>query len=668
MTTAPVAPAAATAPETLGGLLERAAELSGTGLRFVDRRERESFHTWAEVHQRARSLAAGLAELGVERGERVVLVLPTGAEFFDAFFGILLAGGVPVPLYPPVRLGRLDEYHRRTSRMIELAGARLVLADRRVRRILGETVELAGPAFGCRTLADLPPAAGRFSPPPVAAADLALVQFSSGTTVEPKPVALSHRAVLAQARLLNSFWPDGEGADEGVRHSGVSWLPLYHDMGLIGCVFPALERPADLTLLPPEAFVVRPALWLRALSRHRATISPAPNFAYGLCVHKVRDEEMEGVDLSSWYGALNGAEPVAPDVLRAFQRRFARWGLRPEALTPVYGLSEAALAVTFSPLGEPFNGTRFERRALTAEGVARPLAEGDGRAGRSDRRGVELVSVGRPLPGFQVRVLPRGGDEERPPAPGETEPLAEDRVGRVWVRGPSLMDGYLGRPEATARALVGGWLDTGDLGFLHRGDLYLTGRAKDVVILRGRNHSPAEIEDAAQVEGVRRGCAVAVSHLPADGGADSERLLLFVEADREADGELRAALPDACHRAVLAATGLATDEVIVLDPGTLPRTSSGKLRRGETLARHLAGTLRPPAAVNALRLVGEMARSGLAFARAGLARRRRPAAADDGADDGSEAGGGDVGGEAESGGGHGDAGAADTEGRPETRR
>jgi len=652
--------AVAAVPATLGALLERASAMPGTGLRFIDRQERESFLTWAEVRERALAVAAGLAELGVERGERVVLVMPTGPGFFDAFFGILLAGAVPVPLYPPVRLGRLDEYHRRTARMIELAGARLVLADRRVRRILGETVELAGLTLGCRTLDDLPPPAGRFAAVATSAADLALVQFSSGTTVEPKPVALSHRAVLAQTRLLNAFWPD---APDGVRHSGVSWLPLYHDMGLIGCVFPALERPAELTLLPPEAFVVRPALWLRALSRHRATISPAPNFAYGLCVHKVRDEEMEGVDLSSWYGALNGAEPVAPEVLRAFRDRFARWGLRREALTPVYGLSEAALAVTFSPLAEPFTSARFERHGLTAEGVARPLEEGAGDAGGGPASGVELVSVGRPLPGFEVRLMPRGGDEERPSAPDEAAPLAEGRVGRLWVRGPSLMDGYLGRPEATARVLVGGWLDTGDLGFLYRGDLYLTGRAKDVVILRGRNHSPAEIEDAALVDGVRRGCAVAVSHLPADGSAESEHLLLFVETDRESTAGLRAALPEACHRAVLAATGLATDEVIVLDPGTLPRTSSGKLRRGETLARHLAGTLRPPAAVGALRLVGEMARSGLAFARAGLARRRRgEAASGEGGAGAAEEGSGEAGGEGGGEDGHEDGG------RPAARR
>ncbi len=574
--------------ETLNALLDRAAEHPETGLRFVDRRERARWAGWPEIRRAAGEVAGGLAALGVERGQRVALVYPTGEAFFHAFFGILSAGAVPVPLYPPVRLGRLDEYHQRTAVMLRAVDAKLMLADRRVRRLLGRTVAAARPALGCLTLGDLPQAGDA----EVAArpADLALVQFSSGTTVDPKPVALSHRAVLAQVRALNSFWPDTAG--EAI--SGVSWLPLYHDMGLIGCVFPALERPAVLTLLGPEVFVSRPAVWLRSLSRYRAMISVAPNFAYGLCVEKVRDEELEGVDLSAWRIALNGAEPVAPSVLRAFQERFARWGFRPEALTPVYGLSEATLAVTFSDLDRPFESERFDRDLLAREGRA-----------ELDPDGIELVSLGRPLPGTEIEIAGRGG------------PQPAGRVGRVKVRGPSLMDGYLGRPEATAKALRGGWLDTGDLGFLHEGELYLTGRAKDVVILRGRNYPPAEIEHAVEnVEGFRRGCAVAVSWLPE--GAPGEELLLFVEHRRKATPAVIARLPAACREAVLAATNLKPDRVLALEPGTLPRTSSGKLRRQETLRRHLAGELKPPERVTPLLLGEAFARSALAFARGKL--------------------------------------------------
>jgi acyl-CoA synthetase (AMP-forming)/AMP-acid ligase II len=574
------------AAATLGAALERAAAGGQGGLRLLDREEREQYLPWREVLARAREVGGGLQAAGVEPGQRVALVFPTGADFFAAFFGAVVAGAVPVPLYPPVRLGRLAEYHRQTAAMLAAVGAPLVLADRRTRRFLGETVARARPPLGCRTLADLPP--GRLRPVAAAPQDLALVQFSSGTTVAPKPVALSHRAVMAQVALLNGFWPD---SDE-VRHSGASWLPLYHDMGLIGCVFPAMDKQTDLTLLPPEVFVARPAAWLRAIGRYRATVSPAPNFAFGLCTAKVRDEELAGVDLSSWRVALNGAEAVTPGVLRAFAERFSRWGFSPAALTPVYGLSEAALAVTFGALDRPFTSRRFARETLAGEGRAEESAEGP-----------ELVSVGRPLPGFELRLVDEGGG--RVPA---------GRVGRLWIRGPSLMEGYLGRPEATARVLRDGWLDTGDLGFLHGGELFLTGRAKDVLILRGRNFAPETVEAALDgVAGVRTGCAVAASWLPE--GAAGEELVVFVESARGVAAAAVEALPGRAAEAVLGATGLAVDRVVVAAPGTLPRTSSGKLRRAETVRRFRAGELTPPGAVTPLSLAGAVARSSLAYAR-----------------------------------------------------
>lgn len=576
------------------------------GLRLLDRRGDEDFFSWAAVRREARRVAASLAAAGVRRGERVALVYPTGRGFFRAFFGILEAGAVPVPLYPPVRLGRLDEYHRRTAAMLGAASARLVLTDRRIRSLLGETMERARPELGCRLLDELPAAAGEPPGAPTEADvgpdDLALVQFSSGTTVDPKPVALSHRAILAQVEALNSFWPD-PGSDHGedcadLRVTGMSWLPLYHDMGLIGCVFPALERPSVLTLLGPETFVARPARWLQAISRHRATISVAPNFAYGLCVEKVRDEEMEGVDLSPWRVALNGAEPVSPGVLRAFQERFGRWGFRPEALTPVYGLSEATLAVTFSDLETPFRVERFDRDEL-ARDRAVPAAGGR-----------ELVSVGRPLPGTEVRIV---GDERRPADPGV--------VGTVEARGESIMQGYLDRPEATARALRHGWLDTGDRGFLQDGELFLVGREKDLLILRGRNHPPQAVEQAVDtLPGARRGCAVAVSHLPEETSSPetpsaTEELLLFVEHAKDADPSEVEALPERAVEAVLATEGLRPDRVLVLSPGTLPRTSSGKLRRAETLRRHLANELHAPRKVGAVTLLCAWVRSALAYLR-----------------------------------------------------
>jgi acyl-CoA synthetase (AMP-forming)/AMP-acid ligase II len=579
------------APSTLNDYLERIGrdpKRADGGLRFVDRAEQARWMGWSEVRDRARSVCGGLQELGIVPGDRVALVYPTGPDFFAAFFGVLLAGAVPAPLYPPVRLGRLDEYLRRTARMLAVTRARLVLADPRVKRILGEAIAAARPPFGCGMLDELPRGVG--VPVAVAPSDLALVQFSSGTTVDPKPVALSHRAIVAQTEILNGFWTD----TDSLRHSCVSWLPLYHDMGLIGCVFPALAREAQLTLIGPELFVSRPAVWLRAMSRYRATISAAPNFAYGLCVHRVADADLDGADLSSWMTALNGAEPVAPPVLRAFVDRFSRWGFRREALTPVYGLSEAALAVTFSALEAPFRSERFDRG---------DLSHGAARVADSAATGREIVSVGRPLRGFSLRIADDQGRE-----------LPAGRVGRVWIRGPSLMDGYLEAPEATARVLRDGWLDTGDLGFLHGGELFLSGRAKDVVILRGRNHAPDEIERAVDgLPGVRTGCAVAASWLPED--AEGEVLALFVERARDATEADLAALPDLCRASVLGVTGLAVDRVVVLEPGTLPRTSSGKLRRQETLRLYLSDDLKPPAPVTPLRMAKAMARSGMAYAR-----------------------------------------------------
>ncbi|MEM8959911.1 MAG: fatty acyl-AMP ligase [Acidobacteriota bacterium] len=575
-----------TAPTTLAALLDHAAgdaPRDDVGLRFVDRRERDTPLDFFTLRREARTIAARLVASGVEPGDRVALLFATEPDFFRAFFGVVLLGAVPVPLYPPVRLGRLDEYHKRTATMLDAAGCRMVLAAPRIRRLLGETMARARVPLGLHRLDELPTNVESFEPTTVSADDLALIQFSSGTTVDPKPVALEHRALLSQGEVILGSFPPPLGS----RHSGVSWLPLYHDMGLIGCVLPALFAGSELTLIPPELFVARPAIWLRTLSRRRATVSVAPNFAYGLCADRIRDDQLDGVDLSGWQVALNGAEPISPAVLKRFTRRFAPYGLREDAITPVYGLSEAALAVTFDRLDAPFVSRAFDREALSRHGIAKH---------RSD--GIELVSVGRPLPGFLVAIRD-----------AEQRTLATERIGHVWVRGPSLMRGYFDRPDATADVLRDGWLDTGDLGFLDQDNrLFLTGRAKDVIILRGRNHAPADIEQAVdEVVGVRRGCVVAVSHHPEH--AEHERLWLFVEYRADSSTEARQALPALCREAVLTRTGLRADDVWLLAPGTLPRTSSGKLRRATTLQRHLDGSLEPPTAVTPLYLASQLARS-----------------------------------------------------------
>jgi acyl-CoA synthetase (AMP-forming)/AMP-acid ligase II len=554
-----------------------------SGVTFVDLREGEVTLRWAEVLDRAARTAAGLRRRGVAPGDRIAIVLRTEPAFLDAFFGAWLAGAVPVPLYPPVRLGRMEEWVLATARMIAVSAARLVVSSGATRRLLGGAVARARPPLGLVDAADLAGAGRLFAP--AGPSDLGLVQFSSGSTVDPKPVALSHRALAAQVDALVA------ATGPGPRDVLVTWLPLYHDMGLIGGLVGAMSYPGPLVLVPPEHFLARPALWLRAVARHRGTLSAAPSFAYAYAADRVRDEDLAGLSLASWRLALDGAEPVSGDAMRRFAARFAPFGLDPGALVPVYGLSEAALAVTFASPGGPLQGRRVDGARLARDGVVAP----------GDR---EIVAVGKPVPGVDVAVRgPRGED------------LPEGRLGRIHVRGPALMDGYLGDPEATARALRGGWLDTGDLGFVLDGALHVHGRAKDVVIVRGANHAPEEFEGAlAGLPGLRPGCAVAVGRTA---GAEGEALVVLAERAREAADE-DGALAERVRAAVLDRTGVAPAEVRILAPGTLPRTSSGKLRRAEALRRLEAGTLAPPARVTALRLALELARGALAGARARL--------------------------------------------------
>jgi len=551
---------------TLLDALDEAAA-SGVVLTFLDAAERETIVPWSELRLRARRFAGGLVRLGIRRGDRVALVLPTAPDFPVAFFGALLAGAVPVPLYPPLRLGRLAAYHQRTARMLTACGARLLVSDRRIRRLLGAAVAGARPALGCRTVEEL--ASGREHGGGAQPGDLALIQFSSGTTVDPKPVALRHAHVLANLAAIATYL--------GPDPVGVSWLPLYHDMGLIGCLLLAAAQPGPLTLIPPEHFLARPAIWLRAIARKRATVSPAPNFAFGLSLRRVRDADLAGLDLATWRLALNGAEPIAAAVLRRFAARFAGHGFDPAALVPVYGLSEASLAVTFAPPGRPFRARSHGGR--------------------------EVVSVGAPVPGVAVEIRGPSG-----------EVVATGETGRIFVRGPAVMEGYFGRPGATAEVLRDGWLDTGDLGFVEEGELYVCGRAKEIVVLRGANHAPQRFEEAlAPVEGVRPGCAVAFGFLPPDG--EGEELAILFERN---DGGAVADLEERVRAAVVEATGIRPVAAVALAPGTLPRTTSGKLQRGEARRLWLAGALEPPAPVTPLRLAGALLHSQLAFVRARL--------------------------------------------------
>jgi acyl-CoA synthetase (AMP-forming)/AMP-acid ligase II len=426
----------------------------------------------------------------------------------------------------------------------------------------------------------------------------AFLQFSSGTTLEPKAVVVSHAGLLHNLEMMDDLFRHFDVHDEAER-GGVCWLPLYHDMGLVGCMFVGLYHPGTVTYIGPELFLAKPALWLQTLSRYRAVISPAPDFAYGLCLARVKDEDMEGVDLSHWKLALDGAEPIDPGVLDRFTQRFARWGFRAEALTPVYGLAEAGLAVTFADPWSPPRVTEFDRARLSERGEASP---GTGR---------RLPSVGRPLPGVQVEIRDERGRR-----------MEEDRVGRVMIKGPSVTTAYYNDPELTAQTVRHGWLDTGDLGFFHQGELYVSGRVKDLIIIRGRNYAPQEIEAlAAGIPGVRTGCVAAVGH-SVDG--QGEQLVIFAEKDRRVprpDEEIAAEI----HARIVTGISLVPHRVEILAPGTLPRTSSGKMRRRDALQMFLSGHLVPPEKVRALEVVKHLGRSQLAWARFRLRRglRRR---------------------------------------------
>jgi acyl-CoA synthetase (AMP-forming)/AMP-acid ligase II len=574
---------------TLVHAFERAAG-DPSGVTFVGLDERETFLPWGEVFDRAARSGAALAARGVAPGDRVAIVLRTEPAFLDAFLGAWWCGAVPAPLYPPVRLGRMEEYLSATARMIALSGARIVISAGGTRRLLGDAVERARPPLGCEDAARL--VAGRERPRARLPApdELGLVQFSSGSTVDPKPVALTHGALRAMAdALVHETRPDRSS------DALVSWLPLYHDMGLIGCLLAAATYPGPLVLIAPEHFLARPALWPRALARHGGSISAAPAFAYAYVAERVRSLDLEGLSLARWRLALNGAEPVSGEAMRRFAWRMAPHGFDAGALVPVYGLSEAALAVTFSRPGRPPMGRHVDPVRLARDGEVVP----------GER---EVVSVGKPVAGVELQLRDERDAE-----------LGEGRLGRIWVRGPSLMRGYLGDEAATGRALREGWLDTGDLGFVLDGELYVHGRAKDVIIVRGANHAPEEFEGPlAGVAGLRPGCAVAVG---STASAGEEGLVVLAERARGTAGPDDATVEAEVHRAVLQATGIAPREVRLLAPGTLPRTSSGKLRRGEARRRLEAGALLPPERINALRLAALAARSQLAYARA---RRHRP--------------------------------------------
>ncbi|HEY6267684.1 MAG TPA: AMP-binding protein [Candidatus Acidoferrum sp.] len=557
-----------------------------------DAGERSSTLTFGEVYVAGNRCAAELARRGVPAGGRVALMLPTSRAFFVSYAGILLAGAIPVPIYPPFRADRIEEYAARQSAILNNAEVCLLLTFRRaeaVAKLLRPRVRSLTGVVDAEKLID---AADKAPPPSPGASplcvtgsrarqgsDLALLQYTSGSTGDPKGVMLTHANLLANMRAI------GEAVQLGPDDVGISWLPLYHDMGLIGAWLTLLHFGTPLVVMSPLAFLTRPERWLQAFHKHRGTIAAAPNFAYELCVRKIADKDIQGVDLSSWRAALNGAEPVNPETLERFAERFASYGFRREAQLPVYGLAEAALGVTIPPLNRGPLVDRVEREAFTAQGRAVPAAV-------KDETAIAFVSSGAALPRHEVRIVDERGDE-----------VADRTEGFLWFRGPSATSGYYQNPNATEALLPRGpatapdeyaWLNSGDRAYRADGEIYVTGRVKDIIIKGGRNLYPHEVEElAARAEGIRKGCIVAFGLT--DEGAGTEKLVVVAET-RERDAARRAALASAVTELVSRGLGLPPDRVELIPPGSIPKTSSGKLRREETKQLYLAGTLSAPRA------------------------------------------------------------------------
>ncbi|NPA48451.1 MAG: fatty acyl-AMP ligase [Thermodesulfobacteria bacterium] len=540
--------------ETLAQALDYAAQ-GETGYNFFGPRGKlREVLPYSLLKKEALSLARKLLSLGFPRGSRIALLAHTDPLFVKFFFACQYAGYVPVPLPLMLQLNSAENYVSQLVRFLEISSAKAFFAPPEFLKFVEEAAQRAGlEIFGSEdVLSSVPESAAGLEP--LSAEELAYIQFTSGSTRFPRGVMVTQRALMHNLHLISKY---GVSRQEGDR--AVSWLPFYHDMGLVGLVLAPLAAQVSVDYMSPKDFIVRPGLWLRLISEHRATISFSPPFGYELAAMRLKEEDLKELDLSSWRIAGVGAEMIRFSVLEKFAEKFAPCGFDSRAFTPCYGMAECTLAISFTTPGEGVKTDVVNREVLAREGRVKPCE-------RESREAKVLVRCGRPLPGLEVEVRAPDG-----------RVLPEEQVGVLFVRGESVMAGYLGDPEATREVLKDGWLNTGDLAYLREGEIVITGRVKDMIIVHGKNVWPQDIENLAEsLPEVRSGNACAFA-IPDEEGKDHPVLVVQVSLSPEKEATLKARL------ASLIRKELGIDCLVVLVPkNTIVRTTSGKPARSHT--------------------------------------------------------------------------------------
>jgi fatty-acyl-CoA synthase len=543
------------------------------GFTFADPRAPDKHYTWNQLLDAARARLGALAAEGLRKGDRLAMVITVPEDFVLTFLAATLGGIIPVPMYPPVALGKVESYVKNVEHIVTSSGASALLISKQVRPILGSVLD-TGAVKKLLLVESLDLSAPRANTEPtISPDDVCFLQYTSGSTASPKGVIVTHANLAANCVVIAR---DGLKSDPDTDH-GVSWLPLYHDMGLIGFVMVPLFGRIPITFLPTMEFVKRPAYWLETIHRQRATITFAPNFAYALATRRVKDAELAKWDLSTMKHLGCGAEPIQPATLREFVDRFSKAGLPGKSLLPCYGMAESTLAISFAR----HSSAELRVDTVDVEGFRVGEARRADPATAAPGSTVEVVCCGEPFPGHEVSVRDPDGN-----------PLPERVIGELCMKGPSVCTGYYGNPEATAGSFKDGWLYSGDKGYVADGAVYVCGRIKDMVIIHGRNYYPTDIEWVANdVEGVRRGSAVAFACLPA--AASSEQLVIVAEwsgKERPSDEALDA-IKKRVTEFVQGALGLNAWQVVLIPPGTVPKTSSGKLQRRKTKQQFEDGTL-----------------------------------------------------------------------------